>query len=199
MLDYEYCPRRWYLHFIEYQNEENVLIVECKIEHEPVDKCSSFVKNGILTLTNFSVWNNFYDIYGICDCVEFVPDNNGIITEYSKSPVKIYPVEYKHGKVRDCNEYKIQLTAQAICLEEMFNCEIDVGYIFFPKENSRFEVKIDYKLRNRAIEIISQINSYNGELIKPQYNRKCQGCSLYEICNPREYNIQNYLNLLWGD
>lgn len=36
----------------------------------------------------------------------------------------VYPVEYKKGKPKEAEEDKLQLAAQAMCLEEMFSTKI---------------------------------------------------------------------------
>ena len=58
-----------------------------------------------------------------------------------------FPVEYKLGKPKmdDCD--KVQLCAQAICLEEMLNVHVRSGAPFYGRTRRREDVVFDEKLR----------------------------------------------------
>ena len=63
------------------------------------------------------------DLLGKADVVEFHRMDDGTWIPF--------PVEYKRGKpkIGDCD--KVQLCAQAICLEEMLNVEIKKGALYY--------------------------------------------------------------------
>lgn len=197
VLDYVYCKRRWYLHSIEHEQESNIYIELGSIEHEYVDECHLNITNGVLTATNVAVYSNEYSLAGICDMVEFHEKFDGVRVPYCDYTVEIVPVEYKHGKVRSCNEYIAQVVAQAICLEEMYDCKIEKGYIYFVDADERYEVEITDKYRKMVFDAVDFIKNYNFENIKPEYSRKCKGCSVFDVCCPREINIRDYMDILW--
>lgn len=201
ILDCVYCKRRWYLRNAERNiSSENEYMTIGTIQHEYVSKCHSEVINGVFTITNVLVYSELYNMIGLCDTIELFRDSDGVKTPYCDYRVNIVPVEYKHGKVRMCNEYMSQVAAQAMCLEEMYRCRIDRGCIYFVDANERFTVEIDDKLRKTVTDAVDFIKGYDFELIKPSYSRKCRGCSMFDICDPREINIHDYLNILWdGD
>lgn len=50
----------------------------------------------------------------------------------------VFPVEYKKGKPKITDEDKLQLTAQAMCLEEMFSTTIsEAGTLLWRNEEKR--------------------------------------------------------------
>ncbi len=59
----------------------------------------------------------------------------------------IYPVEYKHGPRRAWINDDVQLAAQAMCLEEMFDTVIASGAIYHSGSKRRREVAISEALR----------------------------------------------------
>ena len=200
ILDYTYCPRRWYLHTLECQNScSNIYLTEGSIEHENVDISTSKFFDNTLTLTNMTIYDDIHNLYGVCDMVEMTLDENGVMTNYLDKPVTIYPIEYKHGKIRDCIEYKAQLIAQILCLEYMFNCQINYGYIYFVDSDERVRVDATEKLRDFVISVINELTILQNstDVIKPKYSKKCQNCSVVDICNPRNTQIESYIKDMW--
>ena len=102
-------------------------------------------------------------------------------------PVQLYPIEYKHGIVRDEEEYKIQLCAQAMCLEEMFDTEIPEGALFFISSHRRLEIVLDESLRQQTRELANELHEIRTKLFVPDavYSAKCRKCSLKELCMPK--------------
>ena len=106
------------------------------------------------------------------------------------------PVEYKRGRVSRWDNDRVQLCAQALCLEEMFGIAVPEGMIFHAKSQKRTTVAFDAELRRvteeavgqlRALLRESEISTLKSEIprlppavLKPQ----CDGCSLHEVCLP---------------
>ena len=98
----------------------------------------------------------------------------------------LYPVEYKHGKLRDEQEYNIQLCAQAMCLEEMYHTAIPEGAIFYLSSHRRQIVALDEPLRRLVRETAEELHRIRDTLSIPaaSYSEKCRRCSLLEYCMP---------------
>ena len=111
-----------------------------------------------------------------------------------------FPVEYKRGKPKpdDCD--KVQLCAQAICLEEMLNVEIPAGALFYGKTRRRTDVRFDGPLRLRTEETAMQVHRLieSGKTPEPVYSPKCESCSLISLCLPktagRRQAVKRYLD-----
>ena len=94
----------------------------------------------------------------------------------------------------DCD--KVQLCAQAICLEEMLNVEIHEGALFYGQTHHRHDVIFDKALRTETEEAAKKVHVLieSGLTPKAEYSKKCKKCSLYEVCLPKmSRKAGNYL------
>ncbi|MDP3029991.1 MAG: CRISPR-associated protein Cas4 [Deltaproteobacteria bacterium] len=114
-------------------------------------------------------------------------------------------MEYKRGKPKmdDCD--KVQLCAQAICLEEMMNVEIPEGALFYGQTRRREDVVFDERLRLETEDTAKKVYALieSGTTPKPEYSKKCKKCSLYELCMPKACSkaksASNYLMTAIGE
>jgi CRISPR-associated exonuclease Cas4 len=108
-------------------------------------------------------------------------------------------VEYKRGKPKmdDCD--KVQLCAQAICLEEMLNVEISEGALFYGQTRRREDVTFENALRMETEDAARKVHELieSGITPKAEYSKKCKQCSLLELCMPKtcgkSKSVRNYL------
>ncbi|MBI4651796.1 CRISPR-associated protein Cas4 [Candidatus Desantisbacteria bacterium] len=128
---------------------------------------------------------------GKADVVEFHKDESGCWIPF--------PVEYKRGKPKmdDCD--KIQLCAQALCLEEMLNVKIPSGALFYGKTRHRFDVEFDDALCKETKDTAVRLHDFIDarKTPKPVYMAKCDSCSFFDICMPkaigRKTSVVDYL------
>lgn len=111
-------------------------------------------------------------------------------------------MEFKSGKPKDDVSDKVQLCAQALCLEEMLNTTIARGAFFYAKIRRRVMVEIDNELRTQTKEIIAHVRELIMGKRTPlaEYSAKCRNCSLESICMPKamsERKLKRYLNELF--
>lgn len=195
--EFVYCKRRWYLRNVEKLSADNALIIEGKIQHEDVHTPKIMDDGEKIIVNNLQVYYHEYNLYGFCDEVEFIYKSDGIKIPYCDYPCIPIPVEYKHGRVRESKEYESQVVAQALCLENMFGCKIDHGFIYYIEDKTRKEVLINKTNRRDVMEALSLIREYGGYLIKPEYSKKCKVCAMKDICQPKKHNIEDYIGMLW--
>ena len=110
-----------------------------------------------------------------------------------------FPVEYKRGKpkIDDCD--KVQLCAQAICLEEMMGVEIKNGALFYGRTRRRCDVVFDDALRTETESVARQVHELiaSGVTPKADYSVKCDKCSMAAICLPKaSKRIGGYLTAI---
>lgn len=88
-------------------------------------------------------------VSGECDIVEFHKCEDGITLFGHRGLYSVYPIEYKKGKPKESDEDKLQLAAQAMCLEEMFSTEITEGAIFMGKREggSRWNLRKNFAVK----------------------------------------------------
>ncbi len=105
---------------------------------------------------------------------------------------KLYPVEYKKGKMGKWISDHTQLCAQALALEEVLELAegmITSGYIYYIGSARRDEVIFNAALRASTREAIRQARHIAAQDHPPAPItnwRKCRDCSLEPICLPRE-------------
>ncbi|MGN0506423.1 MAG: CRISPR-associated protein Cas4 [Lachnospiraceae bacterium] len=196
---YVFCPRQWAMIHIEQQWAENYYTVDGEIMHEnPHDKEFTEKRGNLIITRGMPVHSRTLGISGNCDVVEFHKDKHGVfLPEYGETYLPI-PVEYKRGKPKEHDADALQLCAQAICLEEMFVCDIPRGYLYYGEPKKRQEISFEKELRDKVTECFSRMH----ELFQKQYTPKgkktkhCQSCSLVNLCLPEIENavsVKTYL------
>lgn len=182
-----FCRRQWALIDIEQQWSENLRTVEGKILHQKAhDKYSSEKRGDIIISRGMAVKSRVLGVSGECDVVEFHPNPNGIPLNNSVEKYSVFPVEYKHGEPKQNNQDILQLTAQAMCLEEMLCCSIDKGYLYYGEIRHRILVEFTQKLRDEVTKTFKEMHEMfnRGYTPKVKISKSCNACSLRNICLP---------------
>lgn len=99
---------------------------------------------------------------------------------------RVVPVEYKRGKPKSNDCDRVQLCAQAICLEEMLAFPIDAGCLFYGERRRRTDVAFDEPLRTVTTDAARRLHELIASRITPKVDRqkKCDSCSLLNLCLP---------------
>lgn len=184
---FQFCKRQWALIHIEQQWEENVKTIEGQQLHQKADQPFLREKRGDkLIVRGMPVQSHELKITGVCDVVEFIKDQNGVDIHGADGKYVAYPVEYKRGKPKRNDADILQLTAQAICLEEMLLCEIDRGYMYYGEIKHRVEVELTEVCKSKVRQIIKEMQEYYSHKYTPRVKTGafCKSCSLQHICLP---------------
>ncbi|TYR79215.1 CRISPR-associated protein Cas4 [Priestia megaterium] len=198
---FQFCKRQWALIHIEQQWEENVRTIEGQHLHRKADKPFVREKRGTkLIVRAMPVKSNELKITGVCDVVEFIQDNHGVEINGLKDKYSAYPIEYKRGKPKVDDSDILQLTAQAICLEEMLLCEINTGYIFYNEIKHRIEVPLTLEQKNKVRLIVTEMQAYYKRRHTPKVKTGafCNSCSLQNICLPKLMNKRSVKSYIEG-
>ncbi|ETI70723.1 RecB family exonuclease [Neobacillus vireti LMG 21834] len=197
---FQFCKRQWALIHIEQQWQEDVRTVEGQHLHQKADQPFIREKRGDkLIVRAMPVKSNELRITGICDVVEFVQDNSGVEINGSQGKYAAYPIEYKRGKPKKDDSDILQLTAQAMCLEEMLLCEINKGYMFYNEIKHRVEVQLTKDIKMRVRSIVEEMNDYYNRRYTPKVKTGsyCKSCSLQHICLPElmtKRTVKSYID-----
>ncbi len=200
LTQYGYCPRRCGLLALEQLWTESADTAAGRAQHERVHTARIERRNGQMNLYELPVFSRSLGVNGKCDCVEAVEALDGIALPYGAGRYRLYPVEYKHGVVRDEEEYHIQLCAQAMCLEEQFGCVISTGAIFYINAHRRDEITLTAALREKTRQTAEAVAEmlFNQQVPEPHYSAKCKKCSMREECQPKlKRSAASYCNTLW--
>lgn len=173
-----YCPRQCALIHVEQVFAENLHTLRGQAVHKQVDRPGMEIRAGLRVERALPVWSDRLGLIGKADVVEFESDGTP------------YPVEYKHGSrskapwIGACDD--LQLAAQAMCLEEMTGKPVPAGALFYATSKRRREVAIDAGLRQRVGDATAAVRVLldGAVLPAPTFDRRCDKCSLRELCQP---------------
>ena len=176
-----FCPRQCALIHLEQLWEENLFTAQGRIMHERVDRGDQADKGKIKIEYGLPLKSARLGITGKADVVEFHR------TDSSVQKWVPFPVEYKRGKPKKDLSDKVQLCAQAMCLEEMLDIDIPSGALFYGKTRRRLEVDFDDALRQKTSEAAEQLHAMfeSGITPPPEYAKKCDTCSFLSQCMPK--------------
>ncbi|WP_055107288.1 CRISPR-associated protein Cas4 [Paenibacillus ihumii] len=198
---FQFCKRQWALIHIEQQWEENVRTIEGQYLHQKADQ--PFIREkrrDKLVVRAMPVKSDELKITGICDVVEFVKDDEGVEIHGAEGKYRAYPVEYKRGKPKLNDADLLQLTAQAICLEEMLLCNIDKGFMFYNEIKHRVEVELTAEMKGKVRMLVSEMQDYYIRRLTPKVKTGsfCNSCSLHLICLPELMNKRSVKSYIEG-
>ena len=185
-----FCPRQWALIHIEQQWADNKLTTEGEFLHKNVDNPFYRQKNGdVITLRSLHIASKELGLYGITDAVELIPSSspeNAIFHNRYKGYWKPYPVEYKRGRSKPDERDEVQLAAQVMCLEEMYNINIPYGALYYNEVKHRETITISEALRRTTRQCAEQMHRIfkRGMLPRVEKAPHCKNCSLKNICLP---------------
>lgn len=198
---FQFCKRQWALIHIEQQWEENVRTIEGQHLHQKVDNPMIREKRGNkLIVRAMPVKSQELQITGVCDVVEFIRNDNGVELDGVQGKYVPVPIEYKRGKPKSDDSDVVQLTAQAMCLEEMLLCEVDKGYMFYNETKHRAEVTITEESRSKVRSIVEEMHRYYDRQHTPKVKTGsfCKSCSLQHLCLPKLMNKRSVKSYIEG-
>ncbi len=174
-----FCRRQCALIHIEQLWVENLFTAEGRVMHERVDRGDRVDKGRVKISYALPLKSARLGISGIADAVEF--------HRHKECPWIPFPVEYKRGKPKKNLSDKVQLCAQALCLEEMLNLEVKKGAVFYGKTRRRLDVDFDADLRRQTAKTCEELHAMvaSGETPRPLYGKKCDTCSFLNVCLPK--------------
>lgn len=191
---YAVCPRQFALIHIEQAWEENQFTAEGRLLHERVDSGEAEQRGQLRYERGVLLQSEHYKIQGKMDLLEI---------EKINSETKYFPVEYKRGKPKVEDWDRIQVCAQALCIEEMRNTIVSEGAIWYWEVRRRENIVIDEALRVTTIAAIKEARALliAGKTPPPTDDKKrCRACSLVDICEPytfRRDKTAAYVNELF--
>lgn len=168
-----YCPRQCALIHVDGQWFDNSHTVNGQRIHRRVDNAPSRVEHGRTALRSLPIWSEQWGLAGRADVVELSSDGT------------VFPVEYKSG-VRHGLAADLQLCAQALCLEEMFEVAVHDGAVWYSTTRRRRYVEFDQRLRSITLAAVDEIRSAitSGILPPAEYLPRCVTCQFEAHCQP---------------
>lgn len=185
---FAFCRRQWAMIHIEQQWAENVRTTAGELMHKKAHDEGSFEKRGnLLTVRGLRISSHELGLSGQCDVVEFHRNENGVELFGYDGKWNPVPIEYKHGAPKEHNADELQLCAQAICLEEMFQTDIPEGYLYYGENRRRSLVEFTGGLREEVKKITKEMHDLfcRGYTPNVKPTKQCKACSLENLCVPK--------------
>lgn len=176
-----YCERQCALIHLEQVWADNQFTVEGNVMHEKAHDGPDETRAGVRLVRGLPVKSAVLGLSGQCDVVEFHAD--GVVL----------PIEYKRGKPKAHRADEVQLCAQAMCLEEMLGTNIPEGRLYYGQTRRRLDVVFDASLRALTADTARRLREMIASLRTPPAvyeERKCEACSLKELCMPQAMRFQ---------
>lgn len=183
-----FCRRQWALIHIEHQWAENWRTVDGDLMHEKAHDAGLREKRGeLLILRGVPLSSPTLGLSGESDVVEFRADAEGIPLAGYAGRWRPYPVEYKRGAPKSHDADRMQLCAQAMCLEEMLTVQIPEGALFYGQPRRRETVIFSEALRQAVRDACAEMHELQkrGYTPKVKTGAGCRSCSMSELCLPR--------------
>ena len=170
-----FCPRQCALIHVEQLWAEDVATAEGRLLHDRVDAGKGERRPGVRIARGMALRSIRLGVVGKADVVEL-----------QGRPVRPFPVEYKRGRPKSHRADDVQLCAQAFCLEEMFDCDVGEGALFYGQTRRRQVVVFDTALRELTASTAAVVRSNiaAGHTPAPIETPACARCSLSDLCRP---------------
>lgn len=172
-----YCPRQCALIHCEQEWSENLFTAEGRLLHEKADSGKRESRRDLRIETGVLLRSVPLGLVGKADVVEY----------HRRGDVwRPFPVEYKRGRPKKDNADRVQLCAQALCLEDMHGLEVSEGALFYGSTRQREPVAFTVELREETRAIAQAVAAlFQGTVLPPaRTDARCVSCSLAEQCGP---------------
>ena len=193
-----FCERQCALIHVERLWNENRWTAEGQVLHKKAHEGAPETRDGERITRGLPLRSFELGVSGVADIVLWKPPptfrpamrtlresilaaSRDELAEFS-----IIPVEYKRGrpKKNDCD--RVQVCAQGMCLEEMLQVPVNAGQIFYGTHRRRVDVVFDDRLRDLTRDAAQKFHAMMASGVTPSanYEKKCDSCSLLELCLP---------------
>lgn len=175
---YAYCPRQFALIHLEQAWADNRFTAEGNLLHQRVDAGEPEQRGHVRYERAVLLSSQRLGLRGKMDLLEI---------DSSQQPARLIPVEYKRGKAKTQDWDRLQLCAQALCLEEMRAVSITEGALWYWETRHREIVAFDASLRIQTEQVIESAKAVYASSQTPpptEFKKRCKACSLIEQCQP---------------
>lgn len=188
--EYAYCPRLFYLEYVQGEWAHNTDTLEGRFVHRRVDQEAGAVPGPEsigeqVKLHSRSVMVGS-DALGAVARIDVIETDQG----------RVVPVDYKRGTPPNVPEgayepERVQLCLQGLLLvENGYDC--DYGILYFAQAQARVRIDFTAELVKRTLDLLAEARhvAAAGVIPRPLVDSpKCPRCSLVGICLPDEVNL----------
>jgi CRISPR-associated protein Cas1 len=191
--NYLYCPRQFYLQWVENIFEENADTATGTALHRQADQPSRYddakaaaLREGLpegAKLRSFRLESQSLGLVGMIDIVEGGPDGTCVV-DYKKGSARRLDDGTRAAKEPDA----VQMAAYTLLLRE-HGTPAESAAIYYAEDKRRVPVPLTDELfaKTRAALAEARALAAGGKMPPPLVNdRRCDFCSAYPVCLPKE-------------
>src|SRR5712691_375131 len=188
--EYAYCPRLFYLEFVQQEWAHSSDTLDGRFIHRRVDQAAGNMPapealDSMPQLHARSVMVGS-DTLGAVARIDLIESDDG----------RVVPVDYKRGAPPDLPEGAYEPERVQVCLQGLLLREhgyaCDHGVLYFAAAQARVTVEFTDALVARTLELLAAARrTAEAEAMPPRLvdSPKCPRCSLVGICLPDEVNL----------
>jgi CRISPR-associated exonuclease Cas4 len=194
---FAYCPRQCALIHTEQVWTDNLFTAHGNALHARVDSGAPEQRGNVRSERAVQLLSHAHKLTGKMDLLE--------IETLPTGGKGYFPVEYKRGKPKVQDWDRIQVCAQALCIEEMRGVAVNQGAIWYWEVRRREAVAIDAQLRQTTLATIAAAHALIATRSTPAPTtdvKRCKACSLLDLCQPalhRKDRSAAYVNALFAE
>jgi CRISPR-associated exonuclease Cas4 len=175
-----YCERQAALIHVERVWQEDAATALGRLVHERVDVPGREHRRGVRVARGVALCSARLGVSGRADVVEYHWDPG------TAGGWRPFPVEFKRGRTKRLLADRVQLCAQAMCLEEMHGLGIPGGALFYDASHRRIDVPFDDELRCATDRAARRLHEMVKARVVPRAvpGPRCRACSLEPLCLP---------------
>lgn len=187
--EFSYCPRLFFLEWVQARFADNDDTVEGRYRHRVVDKEGGAAplphEDEIASARSVTVSS---ESLGLIARIDLIEGGGGAVV----------PIDFKRGKPPDNEDRswepeRIQLCVQGLLLRDA-GYECVEGILYFAEARQRVHVPLSDELVERTLELVAELREVAARDLPPPPlvdSPKCPRCSLVGICLPDEINTIN--------
>ena len=169
--------------------------------HERVHLPHTATREGVRSVRGVRLRSLELGLCGVADVVELHPTPGAGGGRSRSVP---FPVEYKRGRPKHGDFDLVQLCAQALCLEEMWEAAVPAGALFYGKTRRRLDVRFGPELRAATTRAAVRLHELveSGTTPKASPHPGCRACSVQPLCLPGAAggrSVRQYLHSVLDD
>lgn len=183
--EYVYCPRLFWLEYVEREFEDSYDTVDGDRVHRRIDTARGTLPDDALAMKSEAT------------SVELASTELGVVAKIDvvrTDGERVIPIDFKRGKAPERGPYdpeRVQVCLQALLLREHgYVC--DTARIYYAASKTLVDVPIDDALTAQTRAAVEQTRAAAQRTAIPPPlvdSPKCGRCSLHAICLPDEVNV----------
>lgn len=191
--NYLYCPRLFYLQWVENLFVDNEDTIKGSSIHHRVDEPNRLKQEAFQgsngTLRSIALSSDILGLTGVVDLLEEDEQGSRKLVDYKKG----YPQRDESGEWKAKENDAVQLAAYALLLKEQ-GVHVSSASVYYAAIKRHVDVPLDDALFDFCLQSVKEAKNLAAAGVCPPplcHSPRCYNCSAYSICLPYESDYWN--------